>query len=421
VAFVTVAIVYVLLLLAQIEAFPVIVPALFGSTEFTVTPKAQVLVLPLPSVAVLVTVVVPAAKELPEDGLDTTTGLPQLSVPVTVNVTTAWQVLIFAFTVMLDEQLITGTWLSTTVTVNEQVAVFPLPSVAVPVTVVFPNANVLPEAGEETTAGLPQLSVAVVLKVATAVQFPDADMLTFAGQLITGTVLSTTRTVNEQVELFPLPSVAVPVTVVFPKLKVLPETGEETTVALPQLSVAVMLNVAVAVQLPFAVAVIFEGQMITGAVWSTTLTVNEQLEVFPLPSVAVPVTVVFPDANVLPETGLDTTDTPGQLSVAVTLKFTVAVQLPLADAVILEGQLMTGAVLSTTAIVNEQVLVLLFPSVAVPVTVVLPNANVLPDAGTDTTVTVPQLSPAVVLNVTTALQLPDAVVVIFDGQLITGT
>ena len=48
---------------------------------------------------------------------------------------------------MLAGQLITGAVLSLTVTVNEQAAVLPAPSVAVAVTVVVPRANVLPLAG----------------------------------------------------------------------------------------------------------------------------------------------------------------------------------------------------------------------------------------------------------------------------------
>ncbi len=51
-----------------------------------------------------------------------------------------------AFTLTLPGQVIAGAWLSTTVTVKEQVAVLPVPSVTVAVTVVAPRLNVLPEA-----------------------------------------------------------------------------------------------------------------------------------------------------------------------------------------------------------------------------------------------------------------------------------
>ena len=53
----------------------------------TVTVKVQLLVLPLASVAVLVTVVTPTGKALPLDGLLNRFVTAQLSVAVTVNVT----------------------------------------------------------------------------------------------------------------------------------------------------------------------------------------------------------------------------------------------------------------------------------------------------------------------------------------------
>jgi hypothetical protein len=50
-----------------------------------------------------------------------------------------------------------------TLTVNEQVAVLPDISVAVQVTVVVPNGKVDPEAGEQATVTIGQLSVAVTV------------------------------------------------------------------------------------------------------------------------------------------------------------------------------------------------------------------------------------------------------------------
>ncbi len=72
----------------------------------------------------------------------------------------------------------------------------------------------------------------------------------------------------------------------------------------------------------------FAGQVITGFSVSVTVTVNEQVDVLPDASVAVLVTVVVPFGNVEPDAGLETTVTPGQLSVAVTLKFTTAEHFP---------------------------------------------------------------------------------------------
>ena len=61
---------------------------------------------------------------------------------------------------------------------------------------------------------------------------------------------------------------------------------------------------------------------------SLTVTVNVQVDLLPAASVAVEVTVVMPIGKAEPEGGLETTVTPGQLSVAVTVKFTTAVHLP---------------------------------------------------------------------------------------------
>ena len=49
-----------------------------GRVSLTVTVKEQIAELPLASVAVQLTVVVPTGKAVPDDGLQTTTGLPKL-------------------------------------------------------------------------------------------------------------------------------------------------------------------------------------------------------------------------------------------------------------------------------------------------------------------------------------------------------
>jgi len=64
-------------------------------------------------------------------------------------------------TVTAAGQLMDGGWLSTTVTVKLQLPVLPEESVAVQVTVLAPLANVLPEAGEQTTVAVPQLALTV--------------------------------------------------------------------------------------------------------------------------------------------------------------------------------------------------------------------------------------------------------------------
>jgi hypothetical protein len=46
---------------------------------------------------------------------------------------------------------------------------------------------------------------------------------------------------------------------------------------------------------------ILEGQVIVGAILSTTVTVNEQVELLPDPSITLNVLVVVPNGKVLPE------------------------------------------------------------------------------------------------------------------------
>ena len=79
----------------------------------------------------------------------------------------------------------------------------------------------------------------------------------------------------------------------------------------------------------------------------------------------------------------------------------------------LAGTVTTGAVVSTTVIVNEAVPVLPLESVAVQVTVVGPKAKRLPDAGVQTGVIEPSTrSVAVAVNGTSA---PDGLVLQMKG------
>src|SRR5437016_2198390 len=70
------------------------------------------------------------------------------------------------------------------------------------------------------------------------------------------------------------------------------------------------------------------GQIIVGFCVSMTVTVNVQVIVLPTASVAVEVTVVVPYGKLLPEPGLEINVTPGQLSVAVTVKVTLLEHAP---------------------------------------------------------------------------------------------
>ena len=211
-----------------------------------------------------------------------------------------------------------GASLSFTVTVKVEVVLLPEASVAVTVTVVVPTGNVLPEAGSATTVTEPELSVAVGrVNVTAAPQVPASIVADTAGaSATTGASTSVTVTVKVEDELLPEASVAVQVTVLTPMAKSLPEAGVQTTVTPGQLSLAAgAVKETVAVALPASVLTLMSAFLpMTGASVSFTVTVKVEVEVLPEASVAVEVTVVTPIGKVLPEAGLDTTLTPGQLS-----------------------------------------------------------------------------------------------------------
>ena len=105
---------------------------------------------------------------------------------------------------------------------------------------------------------------------------------------------------NVQTSVLFAGSVAVAVTVVVPTGNALPLAGLYVMME-EQLSVALALNVTVAVQAPAPVfTAMFEGQVMIGSSLSVTVTVNVHTSVFPAGSVAVAVTVVVPTGNALP-------------------------------------------------------------------------------------------------------------------------
>ena len=119
--------------------------------------------------------------------------------------------------------------------------------------------------------------------------------VTVGGQVITGVSASVTITVCEQLDVLPLASVAVHVTVVVPSAYGAAGIGPETVTPL-QLSVAVAVPIdALDVHEPASVLILtVEGQLITGNSESVTVTVCEHIAVLPLASVAVHTTVVVP-------------------------------------------------------------------------------------------------------------------------------
>src|SRR5205823_5494130 len=102
-------------------------------------------------------------------------------------------------------------------------------------------------------------------------------------------------TVKLALALFPCASVAMQSTVVVRSAKVLPEVGVQVTgTELPQLSVALPVNVIIAPAAPVAWPIMLAGIVRSGGVLSTTVTVAVQELLAPWLSVAVSVTVVFP-------------------------------------------------------------------------------------------------------------------------------
>src|SRR5439155_777004 len=154
-----------------------------------VTVKVQVLVLPLASRAVLVTVVTPSGKVPPLGGVLTRLVTAQLSVAVTVKVTLLrLQRPASAGSTRLAGQVSTGFCVSVTRTVKKQTLVLPLASVAVLVTVVTPSGKVPPLGGVLTRLVTAQLSVAVTVKVTLLrLQRPaSAGSTRLAGQVMSG-------------------------------------------------------------------------------------------------------------------------------------------------------------------------------------------------------------------------------------------
>src|SRR5437899_9534514 len=113
----------------------------------TVTVKGSVLLLPLLSRAVLVTVVVPSGKALPLAGTLVRLVTAQLSVAVTVNVTLLAHNPGAVFTVRSAGHVIVGGSVSVTVTVKVQVLLLPMLSGAALVLVSVRNVVCLPLAG----------------------------------------------------------------------------------------------------------------------------------------------------------------------------------------------------------------------------------------------------------------------------------
>lgn len=185
-----------------------------GVTSRTVTFCVTVAVLPLASVAVHTTEVVPIQKLLPS-GLRVIEVIPQLSeAEGGVNETVAQ----FGapFTVIFWGVVVkAGGVASRTVTVCVVVAVLPLTSVTVHTTEVIPTGKVL-VLGLRVMEEIPHASsTGGVVNDTFAIQV-DVFTTTGCGEAILGAVLSTTVTVAEALEILPLASVTERVTMLDP-------------------------------------------------------------------------------------------------------------------------------------------------------------------------------------------------------------
>src|ERR1043166_1962261 len=242
-------------------------------------------------------------------------------------------------------------------------------------------------------------------------------------QLIVGFCWSRTVTLKVQLEVLPLASVAVQVTVLVPLAKLDPEAGTHRIEPPGQLSVSVARKLTLLAHWPGAVlTVIGPGQLIVGGWLSTTVTLKVQFEVLPLASVAVHTTLVVPIAKLVPDAGTHRIEPPGQLSVNVARKLTLLAHWPSAVLTVIgPGQLIVGGWLSTTVTLKVQFEVLPLASVALHTTVGGPIAKLVPDAGTHRIEPPGQLSGNVARKLTLLAHWPGAVLtVIGPGQLIVG-
>jgi hypothetical protein len=245
--------------------------------------------------------------------------------------------------------------------------------------------------------------------------------ITGAGGGVVSTNVTVTR--NDAVPVLPAESVAEQVTVVVPTGNVEPEAGVQTGVIEPSTkSVAVAVNVTTVPEELGAATVMSAGTLTEGLVVSLTVTVNEPEAVLPRVSDVEQLTVVVPSGNVEPEAGVQLTDrVPSTRSVAVAVNVTILPDALVASAMMFDGSVRVGAVVSLTVIVNDAVPVFPAASVAEQLTVVVVIGKVEPDAGLHVAVIEPStLSVAVTVKLTEAPDGPVASTVIGEGTVSTG-
>ena len=218
----------------------------------------------------------------------------QLSVPVAaLKFTTAEHNPVSFTWLMFAGQLIIGACPSFIVTVKPQVAVFPERSVAVSTSFVTPCGNNPPLAIPVVTENVVPVQLSVIVgfgRMTVAVQVPEsADCTIFEGQVIVGGTISLIVTLKLQLFVFPCRSVAVNVFNVTPVGKAEPDPNPVVckTVTAPQLSFNTNEYVTTLSQTPGAVfRSITAGQVMDGRAVSATVNTKEQVDVFPLLSLA---------------------------------------------------------------------------------------------------------------------------------------
>src|ERR1043166_9075945 len=191
-----------------------------------------------------------------------------------------------------------GATLSTTVTVPVQVEVLPLLAVTVSVTGLVPVVVQSKLVWLRIRLGMPEASVLPLSSwTAVMVAWPLASNWTVMfWQTAVGGTVSTTVTVAVQVEVLPLLSVTVRVTRLVPTLLTSKVVLSRLMRAMPQASL-LPASIWAAVMVAWPVAsnwTVMSRQMAVGATESITVTVAVQVEVLPLLSVTVRVTVLVP-------------------------------------------------------------------------------------------------------------------------------
>src|SRR5216683_1455616 len=350
-----------------------------GTESTTVTVAVQVELLPLLSVTVRVTVLAPMLVQSKLVWLRLRLAMPQASVlPLLICAGSMVPWPLASNSTLRFWQTATGGTESTTVTVAVQVELLPLLSVTVRVTVLAPMLVQSKLVWLRLRLAMPQASVLPLLICAgSMVPWPLASNSTLRfWQTATGGTESTTVTVAVQVELLPLLSVTVRVTVLAPMLVQSKLVWLRLRLAMPQASVLPLL-ICAGSMVPWPLAsnsTLRFWQTATGGTESTTVTVAVQVELLPLLSVTVRVTVLtptlvqsklvwlrlrlaMPQASVLPLLICAGSMVPWPLASNSTLRF---------------WQRATGGTESTTVTVAVQVELLPLLSVTVRVTVFMP-------------------------------------------------